>query len=46
MATHDVRAPLAAIESCLRVVLDGYLKDDPVEQREMLQRIDARIEDR
>ena len=42
---HDVRAPLVAIESCLRVVLDGYLKDDPIKEREMLQRVEARIED-
>ena len=42
---HDVRAPLAAIESCLRVVLDGYLKNDPIKEREMLQRVEARIED-
>jgi len=42
---HDIRAPLVAIESCLRVVLDGYLRNDPIKEREMLQRAEARIED-
>ncbi|MEW6379938.1 MAG: HAMP domain-containing sensor histidine kinase [bacterium] len=42
---HDLHTPLAAIESCLRVVLDGYLKNDPDKEREMLQRIEARIKD-
>ena len=42
---HDIRAPLAAFNSCLRVVLDGYLQHDPAKEKEMLQRIEARIED-
>lgn len=42
---HDIRAPLAAFKSCLQVVLDGYLQHDPAKEREMLQRIEARIED-
>lgn len=45
VVAHDIRAPLAAIKSCLQVVLAGYLKNDPVKEREMLQRVEARIED-
>lgn len=42
---HDIRAPLAAFKSCLQVILDGYLHNDPAKEREMLQRVTARIED-
>ncbi len=45
VVAHDIRAPLAAIKSCLQVVLQGYLKNDPLKEKEMLQRVEARIED-
>ena len=45
VVAHDIRAPLAAIKSCLQVVLEGYLKHDPAKERDMLQRVEARIED-
>jgi len=42
---HDIRAPLAALKSCLQVILDGYLQHDPAKERELLQRVTTRIED-
>ena len=44
MVAHDIRAPLAAIKSCLRVVLDGYLKDNRKKEMEMIQRAEERVE--
>jgi len=42
---HDIRAPLAALKSCLQVILDGYLQNDPAKERELLQRVTVRIDD-
>lgn len=39
---HNLRAPLAATQSILGVVKDGYLGDLNVEQREYLRRIERR----
>jgi two-component system NtrC family sensor kinase len=44
MVAHDIRAPLAAIKSCLRVVLDGYLKNNRTKEMEMIQRAEERVE--
>jgi len=45
VVAHDIRAPLASIKSCLQVVLEGYIKNDPAKEREMLKRVEARVED-
>lgn len=37
---HELRAPVAAIQGYLRLILDGYA--DPEKQREMLERSDKR----
>lgn len=37
---HELRAPVAAIQGYLRLILDGYA--DPHKQREMLERADQR----
>jgi two-component system phosphate regulon sensor histidine kinase PhoR len=34
---HQLRAPVAAIQSCLDVVLQGYLDHSPEQQRQLLQ---------
>jgi signal transduction histidine kinase len=44
MVAHDIRAPLAAIKSCLRVVLDGYLKNNREKEMEMIHRAEDRVE--
>jgi signal transduction histidine kinase len=43
MVAHELRAPLAAIDSNLMVVLDGYAPD-PAKQRELLDRSHARLQ--
>ncbi|MGA1869127.1 MAG: ATP-binding protein [bacterium] len=40
---HDLKAPLAAINNCLRVVLQGYLKGDRGKEQEMIKRADNRV---
>lgn len=42
MVAHELRAPLAAIDSNLMVILDGYAPD-PAKQRELLERSHARL---
>jgi two-component system phosphate regulon sensor histidine kinase PhoR len=38
MVAHEVKSPLAAIESYLGLVLDGVVGDDPERRRQMLER--------
>lgn len=42
MVAHELRAPLAAIDSNLMVILEGYAPD-PTKQRELLDRSHARL---
>lgn len=44
LVAHDIRAPLAAIQSCLKVVLDGYLKSNREKELEMIGRAEERVE--
>ncbi|MBN2373644.1 HAMP domain-containing histidine kinase [bacterium] len=44
LVAHDIRAPLASIKSCLKVVLDGYLKNDRPKEMEMIRRAEERVE--
>jgi len=44
VAAHQLRSPLAAIRSCLKVVVDGFLRSDPDREMEMLQRADGRLQ--
>ena len=44
VAAHQLRSPLAAIRSCLKVVIDGFLKDDPEREKDMLGRADVRLQ--
>jgi len=43
MAAHDLKAPLAAIQSFLRVMLDGYVGGLNAKQRHMMERSSLRI---
>jgi signal transduction histidine kinase len=43
MVSHDLKAPLVAIESYLQVILGGFAGEITVEQREMLSRSSHRI---
>ena len=43
MAAHDLKAPLAAIQSFLRVMLDGYVGELNAKQRHMMERSSLRI---
>lgn len=40
--SHEVRAPMAAIQTSLRVVLDGFTGDVPPKQKEMIARAERR----
>ncbi len=42
MVSHELRAPLSAIQSILRVVLDGYAGDLPEKGREIIARAERR----
>jgi signal transduction histidine kinase len=42
---HDIRGPLSAIKSCASVILGGYISNDSEKQKDMLQRIDLRVEE-
>ncbi|MGA1865807.1 MAG: ATP-binding protein [bacterium] len=42
---QDIRGPLSAIKSCAGVVLGGYVSNDPEKQKDMLKRIDMRVEE-
>ena len=43
IAAHDLKAPLAAIQSFLRVMLDGYVGELNEKQRHMMERSSLRI---
>ncbi len=43
MAAHDLKAPLAAIQSFLKVMLDGYVGELNEKQRHMMERSSLRI---
>ena len=43
MAAHDLKAPLAAIQSFIRVMLDGYVGELNEKQRHMMERSTMRI---
>lgn len=43
-ATHELRAPMAAIQSILQLVLDGYTGDVNPQQKKFFERANARIE--
>ncbi len=45
MVSHDLKAPLVAIESYLQVILGGFAGEVSEEQREMLGRSSHRIEE-
>lgn len=43
VASHDLKAPLAAVQSYLKVILGGFAGEINDQQREMLQRCSIRI---
>ncbi len=43
-ATHELRAPMAAVQSILQLVLDGYTGDINPQQKKFFERANARIE--
>lgn len=45
MASHDLKAPLAAVQSYLQVILGGFTGEINDEQRDMLDRSSVRIEE-
>jgi signal transduction histidine kinase len=45
IVSHELRAPLAAIENYLNVILDGFAGDVPDKQRRFLERSKLRIND-
>jgi signal transduction histidine kinase len=45
MASHDLKAPLAAVQSYLQVILGGYVGELAERQREMLSRSSIRIKE-
>ena len=42
MVAHEMRAPASAIQGILKTVLDGYLGEVPLKQKELLSRAEAR----
>jgi signal transduction histidine kinase len=44
VVTHDLQAPLVAVQSCISYVLDGYAGEVVEEQKEWLQRGSRRID--
>lgn len=44
MASHDLKAPLAAVQSYLQVILGGFVGEVSEKQRQMLERSSLRIE--
>jgi signal transduction histidine kinase len=44
VVTHDLQAPLVAVQSCISYVLDGYAGDIAEEQKNWLQRGSRRID--
>ena len=45
IASHDLKAPLAAVQSYLQVILGGFTGEVNDEQRDMLERSSVRIEE-
>ncbi len=45
MASHDLKAPLAAVQSYLQVILGGFVGEVNEAQRDMLERSSIRIEE-
>lgn len=45
LVSHELKAPLAAVESYLQVMLGGYAGDVPDRQREMLDRCSLRVQE-
>ena len=43
-ATHELRAPMAAVQSILQLVLDGYTGDVNPQQKKLFERANARID--
>ena len=43
LVTHELQAPIAAIDSYLRLILDGFVK--PEDQRPMLERAETRAQE-
>ncbi|MEZ4812460.1 MAG: GAF domain-containing sensor histidine kinase [Caldisericia bacterium] len=44
LATHELRAPMAAVQSILRLVLDGFAGKTTKKQRELFERANKRID--
>jgi len=42
--THELRSPLAAVSSLLKLILDGYVGDAPEQTRKMVERAYARTQ--
>jgi len=45
IASHDLKAPLAAVQSYLQIILGGFAGEVNDEQRDMLERSSVRIEE-
>jgi signal transduction histidine kinase len=43
-ASHELRSPLASVQSILRTLLQGYLGELPAEQRMLLERVEVRLQ--
>jgi signal transduction histidine kinase len=43
-ASHELRSPLASMQSILRTLLQGFLGEVPPEQRSLLARVDGRLQ--
>lgn len=43
-STHELRAPMAAVQSILQLVLDGYTGDVNAQQKKLFERANLRIE--
>lgn len=44
MVSHELRAPLSAVQGYLDVILEGFAKDDPEKERKMMTRMRARTQ--
>lgn len=42
--THELRSPLSTIESCLKVISEGYVSKIDEKQKEMVERAESRTE--
>ncbi|MBI4278273.1 MAG: HAMP domain-containing histidine kinase [Armatimonadetes bacterium] len=45
LVSHELKAPLAAVESYLQVMLGGYAGEVPAQQQEMLARCSVRVQE-